>query len=97
MKAEILRRAEANSDEDEEGGDQRGRYPSTYRPKNVPFEEDEDDLDGLDESIGDVSVAGDGEGSEESDGEDEPEVCSIFRSPILPFSRSFVLFSLDHS
>ncbi|PVG01387.1 hypothetical protein CPB86DRAFT_699467 [Serendipita vermifera] len=64
MKAEILRRAEARSDEEDEymatGGPGRRRF--------VPV--DENDFDDFDESTGDVSVAGDGE---ISDGENDTE------------------------
>jgi hypothetical protein len=64
MKAEILRRATARSDDEDEyaviGGPSRRRF--------VPV--DENDFDDFDESLGDVSVAGDGE---TSDGENDTE------------------------
>lgn len=75
MKAEILRRAETNSDDEEEG------YPTSKRPRTVPFEDE--DFDEVEESIGDVSVIGDGEASEESDEEDEVEVSTQFLRSFL--------------
>lgn len=69
MKAEIMRRAEATSDDEEEMDRQRGS-------RKTPYEyEDDDQFDELDDSVGNVSVAGDGEESDASD--DEPDTNKI--------------------
>ena len=64
MKAEIMRRAEATSDDEEEEAERR------RGGRKTPYEYDDDDqFDDLDDSVGNISVAGDGEDSDESNDE----------------------------
>lgn len=66
MKAEIMRRAEASSDEEEDV-----RYRREAR-RTIPLD---DDFEDFDDSVGDVSVAGDGEVSSSDDEEAKEAVC----------------------
>jgi activating signal cointegrator complex subunit 2 len=66
MKAEIIRRAEADSGDEEE----EPRY-RTERRRMIPVE---DDFDEFEDSVGNVSVAGDGEGTGSEDEEEKESV-----------------------
>jgi hypothetical protein len=69
MKAEIMRRAEADS-----GGEEEEPRYRTERRRMIPL--DEDEFDEFEDSIGNVSVAGDGEGTGSEDEEEKESVSS---------------------
>ena len=70
MKAEIMRRAQEPSDDEEEEAEYDAYGEKIVRKKRlVPFEDDV--WDGLDDGLTKVSVAGDGEVTDESDGQED--------------------------
>ena len=70
MKAEIMRRAQEPSDDEEEEAEYDAYGEKIVRKKRLePFEDDA--WDGLDEGLTSVRVAGDGEADEESDGQED--------------------------
>ena len=70
MKAEIMRRAQEPSDDEEEDAEYDVYGEKIVRKKRVePFEDDA--WDGLDEGLTKVKVAGDGEATDESDGQED--------------------------
>lgn len=66
MKAEIMRRAQEPSDDEEEEAEYDAYGEKRVRKKRVEPTED-DAWDGLDEGLTKVKVAGDGEATDESD------------------------------
>ena len=70
MKAEIMRRAQEPSDDEEEEDEYDAYGEKIVRKKRlVSFEDDA--WDGLDEGLTSVKVAGDGEALDESDGQED--------------------------
>ena len=70
MKAEIMRRAQEPSDDEEEEAEYDAFGEKVVRKKRLePFEDDA--WDGLDEGLTSVKVAGDGEANDESDGQED--------------------------
>ena len=70
MKAEIMRRAQEPSDDEEEEAEYDAFGEKVVRKKRLePF--DDDAWDGLDEGLTSVKVAGDGEADDESDGQED--------------------------
>jgi beta-glucanase (GH16 family) len=70
MKAEILRRAQEPSDDEEEESEYDAYGEKIVRKKRPePFEDDA--WDGPDDGLTHVTVAGDGEAADESDGQDD--------------------------
>lgn len=69
MKAEIMRRAQEPSDDEEEEAEYDAFGEKVVRKKRLePF--DDDAWDVLDEGLTSVKVAGDGEADDESDGQE---------------------------
>ena len=70
MKAEIMRRAQEPSDDETEEAEYDAYGERIVRKQRVePFEDDA--WDGLDEGLAKVKVAGDGEATDESDGQED--------------------------
>lgn len=70
MKAEIMRRAQEPSDDEEEEAEYDAYGEKVVRKKRPePFEDDV--WDGLDEGLASVKVAGDGEADDESDDQED--------------------------
>ncbi|KAG8803539.1 hypothetical protein FRC17_006160, partial [Serendipita sp. 399] len=85
MKADILRRAEAASEDDDE-------EPSRFRRTKGDVEYIDDDFEDLDGAAGSVNVAGDGE---TSDGNDDEQENSIETTLELAYIENPKLFDRD--
>jgi len=86
MKAEIIRRAQEPSDDEEEEAEYDAYGKKIVRKKRLePFEDDA--WDGLDEGLTSVRVAGDGEADDESDGQEDtvgsPSDCTVSSFTII--------------
>jgi activating signal cointegrator complex subunit 2 len=92
MKADILRRAEEISDDEEEGEDEEGRN-GAGRGKAKALDDGDLDLDAVRNH--NVKVAGDGEESGGEDGDEEEEALSPETICELAYIRDPKLFDRD--